>query len=35
MMEALVDSVDIDRGDTGTTVTLHHHLTEEPIRATT
>ena len=35
MMEALVDSVEIDRGDDGTTVTLHHHLTEEPTRAET
>jgi anti-sigma regulatory factor (Ser/Thr protein kinase) len=35
MMEALVDSVDIDPGDDGTTVTLRHHLTEEPIRTKT
>jgi anti-sigma regulatory factor (Ser/Thr protein kinase) len=35
MMEALVDSVDIDRGDEGTTVTIRHHLTREPTRAST
>ncbi len=34
MMEALVDSVAIDRGDEGTTVTIQHHLTREPARAT-
>ncbi len=35
MMEALVDSVDIDRGDDGTAVTLRRHLTGEPIRTGT
>jgi anti-sigma regulatory factor (Ser/Thr protein kinase)/putative methionine-R-sulfoxide reductase with GAF domain len=35
MMEALVDSVEIERGDAGTTVKIQHHLTREPTRAST
>lgn len=35
MMEALADSVDIDRSEQGTTVVIRHHLNEEPVRAST
>jgi serine phosphatase RsbU (regulator of sigma subunit)/anti-sigma regulatory factor (Ser/Thr protein kinase) len=35
MMEALADFVEIHRSEQGTTVEIRHHLTEEPIRAST
>jgi len=35
MMEALVDSVEIDRRDDGTTVKIRHQLEREPTRTTT